>query len=188
MLIKAAREEFDSNGFIQTRVADIVSRAGVAQGTFYTYFDSKESIFEAIATAVAAEMLMALDPGYQTKGTPYERARTAMERFISYYRSNARWFALINEVSSATPDVRRLRLQIRQSFVDRMARGIRNQQRSGDADRDVDAELMAEILGSMVEHICDVWFNLGRDFDEDRLINHITLVYTRALGLPGQPT
>ncbi|WP_166741585.1 TetR/AcrR family transcriptional regulator [Cumulibacter soli] len=188
VLIRAAREEFESNGFFHTRIGDIVRRAGVAQGTFYTYFHSKEAVFEAIAKSVATDMLMSLGAGQRSNGTPYERARSAMERFVESYRSNARWFALINEVTNASPEVRHLRLQIRQSFIDRLARGIRHQQRSGHADPDVDADLMAEVLGSMVDHICDVWFNMGREFEEDRLIDHITLVYARALGLPGQPS
>ena len=44
-LVSAAVDVFDENGFQKARVSDIVSRAGVAQGTFYLYFKSKEEIF-----------------------------------------------------------------------------------------------------------------------------------------------
>ncbi|HMA85263.1 MAG TPA: TetR/AcrR family transcriptional regulator [Desulfosalsimonadaceae bacterium] len=47
-LINAAINMFQQNGFQMTRVSDIVAAAGVAQGTFYNYFRSKEAIFREI--------------------------------------------------------------------------------------------------------------------------------------------
>ncbi|HEY1278414.1 MAG TPA: helix-turn-helix domain-containing protein, partial [Acidimicrobiales bacterium] len=44
-LVKAARAVFERRGYHDTRVVDITKAAGVAYGTFYTYFDSKELIF-----------------------------------------------------------------------------------------------------------------------------------------------
>jgi AcrR family transcriptional regulator len=47
-LIASAIRMFHKNGFQMTRVSDIVADAGVAQGTFYNYFKSKEEIFKEI--------------------------------------------------------------------------------------------------------------------------------------------
>lgn len=47
-LIASAIRMFQKNGFQMTRVSDIVADAGVAQGTFYNYFKSKEEIFKEI--------------------------------------------------------------------------------------------------------------------------------------------
>lgn len=47
-LIEAAIHIFQQKGFEHARVSDIVSAAGVAQGTFYNYFRSKEEIFREI--------------------------------------------------------------------------------------------------------------------------------------------
>ena len=49
-LIQAAVRVFSQKGFQKTRVSDIVGEAGVAQGTFYLYFQSKEEIFRLIQT------------------------------------------------------------------------------------------------------------------------------------------
>lgn len=45
---RAAAELFAERGFSQTRIADIVAKAGVAQGTFYLHFESKPSVFVAL--------------------------------------------------------------------------------------------------------------------------------------------
>lgn len=47
-LIEAAEQLFRENGFTQTSVSDIVKRVGVAQGTFYYYFKSKDEALNAV--------------------------------------------------------------------------------------------------------------------------------------------
>jgi AcrR family transcriptional regulator len=48
-LVAAAREAFAQHGYAGVNVADICVSAGIAKGSFYRYFDSKEAIFLAAA-------------------------------------------------------------------------------------------------------------------------------------------
>ena len=47
-IIDAAEKLFYSVGYDETSVSDIVRAVGVAQGTFYNYFASKEAVLEAL--------------------------------------------------------------------------------------------------------------------------------------------
>jgi len=47
-LIEAAEELFRAKGCEETSVSDIVKKVGVAQGTFYYYFESKDDILDAV--------------------------------------------------------------------------------------------------------------------------------------------
>jgi AcrR family transcriptional regulator len=47
-LIEAAEALFREGGYRQTSVSDIVKKVGVAQGTFYYYFPSKDDILDAV--------------------------------------------------------------------------------------------------------------------------------------------
>jgi AcrR family transcriptional regulator len=47
-ILDVAEELFSKNGYDETAVSDIVGRMGVAQGTFYYYFDSKEDCLDAL--------------------------------------------------------------------------------------------------------------------------------------------
>ncbi|MBP2650813.1 MAG: transcriptional regulator, TetR family [Firmicutes bacterium] len=47
-ILDAAESLFYEHGYQQTMISDIVKRIGVAQGTFYYYFSSKEEIIEAL--------------------------------------------------------------------------------------------------------------------------------------------
>lgn len=46
-ILEAGFLEFAENGFRATRLDDVAARAGVAKGTVYLYFESKEALFEA---------------------------------------------------------------------------------------------------------------------------------------------
>ena len=44
-IISAARDCFSEKGYDQVTVRDIIRRTGLASGTFYNYFEDKQSIF-----------------------------------------------------------------------------------------------------------------------------------------------
>ncbi|HEY5763575.1 MAG TPA: TetR/AcrR family transcriptional regulator [Rhodocyclaceae bacterium] len=49
-LLEAAEIEFGEKGFHEAAISGITQRAGVALGTFYTYFESKQEIFTALVS------------------------------------------------------------------------------------------------------------------------------------------
>ncbi len=48
MIFEAAFEQFAEKGFSATRLDDVAAGAGVAKGTLYLYFDSKEDLFKKV--------------------------------------------------------------------------------------------------------------------------------------------
>ena len=182
-LLDAARRVFERQGFLDARVADIAEEAGVSQGTFYTYYDSKDAIFHAVAAELASRMIDAMRPQGPRPATVHEQIHQAMRRFVEAYRAESRLIVVVAQLGQSTPEVAALRLSVREAFVARTARGIQLQQAQGLVDSDLDPWLTSEVLGSMVDHTCWVWLNLGREFDEEALITTLTLVWTRALRL-----
>jgi AcrR family transcriptional regulator len=60
-LIAAAREVFAERGVANAAVSDIVKAAGVAQGTFYLYFDAKTDVINAVVDGMAEELVDAIE-------------------------------------------------------------------------------------------------------------------------------
>jgi AcrR family transcriptional regulator len=63
-IVEGARLAFLEQGFDAASMGEIARRAGVSKGTLYTYFDSKEALFERIFEEegqVQAEQIFALD-------------------------------------------------------------------------------------------------------------------------------
>ncbi len=60
-LFRAAVKIFSEKGFWKTKISDIVKEAGVAQGTFYLYFKSKNDCFKHILLLLHNETLSILN-------------------------------------------------------------------------------------------------------------------------------
>ena len=55
-ILDAAAIEFGERGFHETSIVSITARAGVALGSFYTYFDSKDAVFRALVRDMSARV------------------------------------------------------------------------------------------------------------------------------------
>jgi len=57
----AALNRFLSDGFERTRMLDVARDAGVAKGTLYLYFPTKEALFEGVLTQLLGETVARLE-------------------------------------------------------------------------------------------------------------------------------
>ena len=60
-ILDAAEELFYVRGYHETAVSDIVKSNGVAQGTFYYYFKSKEEVLEALINRQISKFIFELE-------------------------------------------------------------------------------------------------------------------------------
>ena len=194
-LLAAAREVFERDGFLDARVTDISAAAGVAHGSFYTYFGSKTEVFRALVAATMDELYASLgtdaaDGDRRRRSSPPDavaRIDGANRRFVAMYRQNTALMALFEQVTTFDPEVRALRQAARQRMVGRVRHSIEQLQSDGLVDRDLDAEYSAHALVAMVNGLVHYWLVLGADFEEDRLVATMTGLWARALGLPPAP-
>lgn len=68
-LASAAAGVFAQRGVANTAVSDIVKAAGIAQGTFYLYFDSKDDAVMAVVEQMVDGMLTAIEAAVDTTGS-----------------------------------------------------------------------------------------------------------------------
>ena len=191
-LLAAAREVFERDGFLDARVTDISTAAGVAHGTFYTYFRSKTDVFRALVGETMDELYASLGSTSTSDGTDSgDRPRDAVEgidranrRFVAMYRENTALMALFEQVTTFDPEVRVLRQAARERMAGRVQRSIERFQADGLVAADLDAEISAHALVAMVNGLVHHWLVLGREFDPDRLVETMTRLWAQALGLP----
>src|SRR5262245_42113156 len=63
-LLTAAAQLFARRGFSEVAIADIARAAGVATGTFYRYFPSKDEVMVRLRCDVLDELLALMDAGH----------------------------------------------------------------------------------------------------------------------------
>ncbi|TBL75042.1 TetR/AcrR family transcriptional regulator [Paenibacillus thalictri] len=87
-IIAAALKLFETEGYHTTKVSDIVQEAGVAQGTFYLYFKSKEDLFRDITEACLGEVAETLEKeGTEECGEQMYRTISNVLRVFALNRS-----------------------------------------------------------------------------------------------------
>jgi AcrR family transcriptional regulator len=194
-LLTAARQVFERDGFLDARVTDISAAAGVAHGSFYTYFRSKTDVFRALVATTMDDLYDSLGGTAETEpGTgapprdPVSGIDRANRRFVAMYRENTALMALFEQVTTFDPEVRALRQAARERMVGRVRHSIERFQSEGLVAADLDAEYSAHALVAMVNGVVHYWLVLGRDFDQDfdqeRLVGTMTRLWAQSLGLP----
>ena len=108
----------------------------------------------------------------------------ANRRFVAMYLENTALMALFEQATTFDPEVRALRQAARERNVGRVRHSIEQLQRDGLVAADLDAEYSAHALVAMVNGLVHYWLVLGAEFDEERLVQAMTDVWARALGLP----
>jgi AcrR family transcriptional regulator len=187
-LVAAARRVFERDGYLDTRVADIAAEAGLAHGSFYTYFSSKQAVFLAIVLDVGRQFREAVAPAPGDAGSDaYEALGRSIRRYLEAYRANSVMWALVEQVSTIDPEIHRIRLIGRRAHVERVARTIRRWQVRGIADPEVDLRTTAGALVSMLSNFAYWWLAGGDTYEADVAAHTLTDIWARAVGLRARP-
>lgn len=185
-LLVAARTVFERDGFLDARVTDIAAEAGVAHGTFYTYFGSKPDVFRVLVAETMDQLYASLGETDDEPPTtdPVARIDRANRRFIEMYRRNTALMALFEQVTTFDPEVRALRQAVRRRMVTRVMHSIERLQAQGRVDPGLDARTSANALVAMVNGLVHHWLVMGEELDEEQVARTTTRLWAQSLGLP----
>lgn len=102
-LLEAAEIEFGEKGFHEAGISGITHRAGVALGTFYTYFDSKEEIFRALVRYMSRHTRQWVAERVAGAQNRLEAERRGLEAFIEFARQHKSIYRIITEAEFVAP-------------------------------------------------------------------------------------
>jgi AcrR family transcriptional regulator len=102
-LMKAAAEIVCERGYEGTSVARVTERAGLAHGTFYRYFDSRQDLFDQLLPEAGDELLGFLRG--RTSGARHvlELEERAFRGFFEFLRETPGFYRLLNEAEIMAP-------------------------------------------------------------------------------------
>ena len=135
-LLDAAAEEFGARGFHDASVASITAAAGVAQGTFYIYFDSKEDLFRQLVLDMGQRLREHLEPALGAVRDRIEAERAGLKAFLTFARDNGNFYRIVMEAQFVDPDVfRRYFSDFGKAYTENLDRAARKGQiRPGNAE------------------------------------------------------
>ena len=135
-LLDAATIEFGERGFHEASIASITRRAGVALGSFYTYFGSKEAIFRDLVRDLSEGVRQAAAQSLAERELDaLETERAALGAFLAFAREHKEIYRIIDESEFVDPESYRLHYEkTAERILGRLRAGAAAGQLRGDLD------------------------------------------------------
>jgi TetR/AcrR family transcriptional regulator, fatty acid metabolism regulator protein len=157
-ILKAATHVFARNGYFQSQVADIAREAGVAAGTVYLYFRSKDdllvSLFERTMREAIAEGRAALSGIDDPRERLTRIARLHLER-LGRDRDLAVVFQV--ELRQSTKFMERFSSSYLREYLGQIRDTLAHGQASGHFRRDVNPTIAAKIFFGALDEMATNW-------------------------------
>jgi AcrR family transcriptional regulator len=185
--VRSARAVFERDGFLKARIVDICAEAGIATGSFYTYFKTKEDAFAAVMAEVHEETLHPRLTAIAGSNDPRAVIDAANRAYLRGYRRNARLMTVIEQVALIDERFLQLRLKRAHTFAERNAAAIARLQARGLADPTLDPFGTAHAMNAMVSRMASLVFVYGFDMSFDALAEMLLQLWTNALRIPATP-
>ena len=102
-LLDASATEFGEKGFHEASVSSITRRAGVALGSFYTYFNSKDELFRALVADMSENVKTSAREALHDDMGALEIERAALGAFLEFAREHKEIYRIIDEAEFVDP-------------------------------------------------------------------------------------
>ena len=96
-LLESAEEEFGQKGFYEAQIVDITRRAGVAHGTFYTYFPSKGAIFVELVREINTQLRARLRAAIAGLKDRRQIERAGFRAFFEFIHKHPKAYRIVRE-------------------------------------------------------------------------------------------
>ncbi|QJQ31745.1 TetR/AcrR family transcriptional regulator [Sphingomonas lacunae] len=146
-LLDAAAAEFGEKGFHDGSISGITGRAGVALGTFYTYFESKDAIFRALVTDMSGRVKDHVAPAMALAPDPVTAEGAALAAFLHFARDHKEIYRIIDESEFVDPASFRAHYEV---TAQRIAQRLRHAAEAGAVRGDVGEVHAWAIMGMNV--------------------------------------
>jgi AcrR family transcriptional regulator len=152
-LLDAAEQVFGEHGYDEASIVKITETAGVGQGTFYLYFQSKRQIFDELVADLNRRVRHAMSEAAAGAPSRAERERLGFTGFFRFTAEHPALYRIIRQAEFVSPGAMH-------GHYTKIAEGYVDGLRSAMADGEIatgDAEVLAWALMGIGEMIGMRW-------------------------------
>ena len=162
-ILEAAETVFAKVGYTDASIVRITEEAGVGQGTFYLYFESKLQVFEELIEDLNRRVRRAMSEAAARGNNRMESERLGFQGFFEFTAAHPALYRIIREAESVSP--RALRLHYTR-IVEGYIQALDKAQADGEINS-IDPTVAAWMLMGIGEMIGMRWVLWGNGFPED---------------------
>ncbi|MDQ7785289.1 MAG: TetR/AcrR family transcriptional regulator [Desulfomonilaceae bacterium] len=94
-ILQAALEEFSEKGYHASTIDSIAERAGIAKGTVYRYFNTKEGLFTALKEDTMTEFVEIARQDLSQQEDILKIIESVIRMYLSFFEKNSAFFKVI---------------------------------------------------------------------------------------------
>lgn len=164
-ILRAATEVFARKGFFNSKVSDIASAAGIADGTVYLYFKSKDEILHSIFDRAMADFIAEGKRELEALSGPTEKLRKIAELHLERLGAD-RDLAIVFQVElrGSTKFMQEFSAAGFAEYLDIIRRTIDEGQKTGEFRTDVKPITCAKILYGALDEMVTNWILSPRSY------------------------
>jgi len=184
-ILQAAVKVFARQGYFAARVSEIARKAGVADGTIYLYFKSKQDILVSLFDEVMAEHIAkARHEVAAASGAP-AKLRAIAEHHLRVLGENRELAVVFQvELRQSTKFMERFTASWLQDYFSLVGLVIEQGQREGTLRSDLPRKLVAKALFGMLDEMVTSWILSGKDHDLPRMAAPVVDLLLRGARAP----
>ena len=181
-LLKKGREYFIRYGLKKTSVEELAKAAGIAKGSFYKFFDSKEDLFLAIHEESEKKMRADLIQKLESAVEPAEKLRSLLKNSFLYLEEDPLLLAVFSKEEPVNLSGLITSEQFREHYHQNiwfMEELVRQWQDEG-IIRQLDPEVVSNLLGSTFyillqkENLGEEMYSRVLDMQIECLVNYLS--------------
>lgn len=178
VILRAAIKVFASKGYFSSKVADIAGEAGIADGTVYLYFRSKDEILHSIFDQAMAEFIAQGRSELETITTPAARLTRIAELHLEKLGAD-RDLAVVFQVElrGSTKFMQEFSAAGFGEYLDIIRQTIEDGQRTGDFRNDIKPIVAAKIIYGALDEMVTNWVLSNRTYALAPMAAEVMKVY-----------
>lgn len=107
-VLEAAEQVFSEHGYHDASIVKITEAAGVAQGTFYLYFQSKKQVFDELVEDLNRRVRHAMSEASARGSNRIEAERLGFQAFFRFTADHPALYRIIRQAEFVSPEALRL--------------------------------------------------------------------------------
>lgn len=184
-LLEGAEQVFADLGWHDASIVKITEAAGVSQGTFYLYFESKQELFEELIRDFNRRVRQAMSAGAAQGTTRAEKERGGFRGFFGFTAEHPALYRVIRQAEFVSPELLHEHYErIAEGYID----GLREAMDDGEIV-EADPEVLAYALMAVGEMVGMRWL-LWAEHDEvpEDVFEEMFAFLARGLGMDDTTT
>src|SRR4051812_38706500 len=165
-ILRAAIDTFAESGYFNAKVSDIAKAAGVADGTIYLYFESKEDLLVNVFREHTRNYLQSLESAIHNARRPEERIRIAIRHHLEALGRD-RSLAVVSQVElrHSLKFMSLLSQQEVADYLNMLRKMIEHGQSDGSFRRTIHPQLGAKAVFGILDEMVTSWILSEKEYD-----------------------